>query len=36
MEKVSMHESIESLHEKVQKDGMSSVAERFDAQEKTR
>jgi len=36
MEKVSMHESIRTLHEKVKKDGMSSVAERFDAQEKTR
>ncbi len=36
MERVSMHESIESLHERVKRDGMPTVAERFDAQEKTR
>ncbi|HEB75304.1 MAG TPA: anaerobic carbon-monoxide dehydrogenase catalytic subunit [Nitrospirae bacterium] len=36
MERVSMHESIGSLHEKVKRDGMPTVAERFDAQEKTR
>jgi carbon-monoxide dehydrogenase catalytic subunit len=36
MEKVSYHESINALHEKVKKDGMESIAERFEAQEKTR
>ncbi|MEO5359347.1 MAG: anaerobic carbon-monoxide dehydrogenase catalytic subunit [Nitrospirota bacterium] len=36
MEKVSSHGSINELHEKVKKDGMSSLPERFEAQEKTR
>jgi len=36
MERVSIHDSIQSLHEKVKKDGMVSVAERYVAQEKTR
>ncbi|MBF0568049.1 MAG: anaerobic carbon-monoxide dehydrogenase catalytic subunit [Nitrospirae bacterium] len=36
MENVSLHGSINELHEKVKKDGMSSMLERFDAQEKTR
>ncbi|MCI4624908.1 MAG: anaerobic carbon-monoxide dehydrogenase catalytic subunit [Candidatus Magnetoovum sp. WYHC-5] len=36
MEKVSLHESVNILHEKVKKDGITSVFERFEAQEKTR
>ncbi len=32
MEKVSAHESVVQMHEKVKADGMSSVVERFDAQ----
>ncbi|MBF0456420.1 MAG: anaerobic carbon-monoxide dehydrogenase catalytic subunit [Nitrospirae bacterium] len=36
MENVSLHGSINELHGKVKKDGMSSMLERFDAQEKTR
>ncbi|MBF0566498.1 MAG: carbon monoxide dehydrogenase, partial [Nitrospirae bacterium] len=36
METVSLHDSINALHERVKKDGMPSMAERFEGQEKTR
>ncbi|MBF0555772.1 MAG: anaerobic carbon-monoxide dehydrogenase catalytic subunit [Nitrospirae bacterium] len=36
MENVSLHGSINELHGKVKKDGMSNMLERFESQEKTR
>ncbi|MBF0519157.1 MAG: anaerobic carbon-monoxide dehydrogenase catalytic subunit [Nitrospirae bacterium] len=36
MDNISLHDSINELHEKVKKDGVSTMLERFDAQEKTR
>ncbi len=36
MEKVSQHKTVRTMYEKTKADGMSSVFDRFDAQEKTR